>query len=89
MSDKFLFEELNTLQAHGTIMDKNILFIDNNLNLKLVLRDYQKQAFKGNDDEVSFNLRSTMQIRFEDTEVLRKKLKQQLMEYYQLNRGLI
>ncbi len=45
MSDKFLFEELNTLQKYGKITDKKYPFIDNNLNKKLVLRVYQKQAF--------------------------------------------
>ncbi len=45
MSDKFLFEELNTLAEYGAIVDKKYPFIDDNLNPKLALRDYQKQAF--------------------------------------------
>lgn len=45
MSDKFLFEELNTLAEYGAITDKKYPFVDDNLNPKLVLRDYQKQAF--------------------------------------------
>ena len=45
MSDKFLFEELNTLAEYGAIVDKKYPFIDDNLNPKLALREYQKQAF--------------------------------------------
>lgn len=45
MSDKFLFDELNTLAEYGAITDKKYPFVDDNLNPKLALRDYQKQAF--------------------------------------------
>ncbi|MDC9715325.1 MAG: DEAD/DEAH box helicase family protein, partial [Gammaproteobacteria bacterium] len=45
MSDQFLFEELNTLAKHGVIADKKYPFVDDNLNPKLALREYQKQAF--------------------------------------------
>lgn len=45
MSDKFLFEELNTLAEYGAITDKKYPFVNDNLNPKLELRDYQKQAF--------------------------------------------
>ena len=45
MSDKFLFEELNTLAEYGAIVGKKYPFIDDNLNPKLALREYQKQAF--------------------------------------------
>jgi type III restriction enzyme len=45
MSDNFLFEELNTIAKYGQITDKKYLFVNDNLNPKLQLRDYQKQAF--------------------------------------------
>lgn len=45
MNDKFLFDELNTLAEYGAITDKKYSFVDDNLNPKLALRDYQKQAF--------------------------------------------
>lgn len=45
MSDKFLFQELNTLAEYGLMTDKKYSFVGDNLNPKLALRDYQKQAF--------------------------------------------
>ncbi len=45
MSNKFLFEKLNTLAEHGEITDKKYPFVNDNLNPKLELRTYQKQAF--------------------------------------------
>ncbi len=45
MSNKFLFEELNTLAEYGAITDKKYPFVNDNLNPKLELRTYQKQAF--------------------------------------------
>ena len=45
MSDKFLFEELNTLAEYGAITDKDCPLVSDNLNPKFKLRDYQKQAF--------------------------------------------
>ncbi len=51
-------------------------------NILLLKKDDKKD--RSADSEVGFNLRSTKQLRFEDTEDLRKSLKQELLKYYEL-----
>ena len=46
MSDKFLFNNIkNEFGLRELSQDINLPFVNNNLNPKLELRDYQKQAF--------------------------------------------
>jgi len=41
----FLFDELDTISKYGAIEDKNYSFVEDNLNPKFELREYQKEAF--------------------------------------------
>ncbi|OIR25529.1 hypothetical protein [Bathymodiolus thermophilus thioautotrophic gill symbiont] len=60
--------------------------LNHNIDRKdiLLLKEDIRQD-KSSDGEVGFNLRSTKQLRFIDTENLRKKLTKELVEYYKLN----
>jgi hypothetical protein len=45
MSDKFLFDSIKEEFGRELRTDANYPFVNNNLNPKLELRKYQKQAF--------------------------------------------
>jgi hypothetical protein len=70
----------NVYQEVGFAMGLNRNSEGNNI---LLLKQDEEQD-KSADSEVGFNLRSTKQLRFKDTENLREILKEELMKYYAL-----
>jgi hypothetical protein len=73
-------ENVNVYQEVGFAMGLNRNVDKKNI---LLLKQDTKQD-KSSDSEVGFNLRSTRQLRFTDTEDLRKSLKEELKKYYKL-----
>ncbi len=74
-------DNVNVYQEVGFAMGLNRNIDKENI---LLLKQENKQG-KSADNEVGFNLRSTKQLRFKDTEDLRKSLEQELLEFYKLN----
>lgn len=73
-------DNVNVYQEVGFAMGLNRNFDKENI---LLLKKGDKKN-KSVDNEVGFNLRSTKQLRFEDTEGLGESLKKELVEYYKL-----
>lgn len=74
---------VNVYQEVGFAMGLNCNINKKNILLLKQVKQDNKQD-KSVDSEVGFNLRSTKQLRFEDTKDLRKSLKQELLKYYKL-----
>ncbi len=73
-------ENVNVYQEVGFAMGLNKN--SDKENILLLQQDDKKGKFA--DNQVGFNLRSTKQLRFTDTEDLRNSLKEELVEYYKL-----
>ncbi len=74
-------KNINVYQEVGFAMglNRNV----NKEDILLLKQDIRQDS--NSDIEVGFSLRSTKQLRFTDTENLRKSLKEELLEYYKLN----
>lgn len=73
-------ENINVYQEVGFLMGIN-RYNNTNNNILLLMKEGDK---KNVNDKVGFNLRSTKQIRFKNTEILRQMLKSELIEFYKL-----